>query len=263
MRLQLAGLALGLAAATTAGAGVVIQMADRDVKSGQQSDRDVWYAQGALLRVDRLDDAGHVQRMSILRDGAIWEVDVERRTYTRIDKAAMQGQMGVMDERMKAALASMPPERRAKMEQMMQNMQQAHHDYAWSDTGKSDRVGQYGCRTWEGRRDNKPSEEVCVAPTSSLPGGDELLATMRQASKVVQDVLSATPQGGRMFGEYIKRFEQMNGFPVRTRHLSGGQFSRESIVTKVERQSLPADKFEIPKGYAEKPLGKPGAGGDD
>jgi hypothetical protein len=264
MRMRLVGLALGLAAATTAGAGVVMHMAEKDLASGKQSDHEVWYLQGGMMRVDTLDDRGHIRRMSMLRDSAIWEFDVEKRTYSKLDKAAMQAQMAYANDKMKEMMAKMPPERRAQMEQAMKNMQQPkHHEYTWTDAGRSDRAGPYSCHVWEGRHDNKVSEEVCVAPTGSLPGGDELVATMRQALTVVRDVMSGTPMAGAAFSDFAKRYEQMNGFPVLTRHMSNGKAYRETLVTAVDRQAVPGDKFEIPKGFTEKPFGKHGADGDE
>jgi hypothetical protein len=51
----------------------------------------------------------------------------------------------------------------------------------------------------------------------------------------------------------------MDGFPVLVRHLSGGSHSDENVVTRIERTSLPADKFEIPQGFTETQPGADGA----
>lgn len=255
MRLQLIVLMLALTTAAAAEAGVVIQTADRD-SSGKQSDKETMYVQNGALRIDRLDERGHVTTFSLIRDDVVWDVDVQKRTYSKLDKAAMKARLDEGQQRMKAMAAQMPPERRAMFEQAMQKMQAAHHDYTWTDTGATEHVGQYSCRVWEGKRDNKVQRQDCVVAFSSLPGGDELAATLRKAAATAQEIASANPMMAKVTQEMFSGFQKFNGWPVLTRHMAGGKSHREEVVKSIERQSLPADKFEIPKGFTEKSFAK-------
>ena len=144
MRTVLAFLVLALAA-VAADAGVVIHMAAKDLPSGTASGQTVYYAQGGSLRMDSLDDRGHVTSFDLVRDGVIWRVDVTRRTYRKFDKASVQAQTQVADQRFQAILANLPPERRAMIEQRMKKLREGPTDITWSDTGRSDKAGSFGC----------------------------------------------------------------------------------------------------------------------
>jgi hypothetical protein len=99
----------------------------------------------------------------------------------------------------------------------------------------------------------------CVVPFSSLPGGDELAAALRQAAATAQDIASANPAMARVSSDMYSGFIKFHGWPVLTRHVSGGKTYREEFVKSTERQSPPADKFEIPKGFTEKPFATAGS----
>src|SRR5450432_3358180 len=118
---QWLGLMGGLVLATTASAGTVVHFA---TKSGSYAkhDHEVYYAQDGMLRIDRLDADGHVDEMTLFRDNTIWKVDVKDRTFMKTDNQAMKARMGAMDDRMKAMLDSLPPDKRAMLEQRMQAM---------------------------------------------------------------------------------------------------------------------------------------------
>jgi hypothetical protein len=251
MRNQLIVLTLAIMTAATGEAGVVIQITAKD-SSGKQSDTRTMYAQDGALRDDHLDERSHVTSFSLIRDGVVWEVDVPKRTYSKVDKAAMKARLEEGQQRMKEMAATLPPERRALFEQRMQQAQSAHHDYAWTDTGRTEHVGQYSCRVWEGKRDDKVQRQDCVVPFGSLPGGDELAAALRQAAATAMDIASANPAMAKASSEMFSGFQKFNGWPVLTRHISGGKTYREEVAKSIDRQPLPADKFEIPKGFTEK-----------
>ena len=253
MRTVIALLVLSLAAVAV-NAGVVVHMASKNMGSGKQSDKTVYYAQGGFLRIDSLDERGHVTSIDLMRDGVIWQMDVEKRTYQKFDKAHVQSQMQVMDERLNAMLAQMPPEQRAVMEERMKKLKEPHMDVTWSDTGRNEKSGSYSCRVWEEKRAKKLSGEYCVVAPGSLPGGDELDASLKNAYAAAKEALSGNPLAARILQNYAS-FNAMAGFPVLHREIEGGKPFQETLMTNIERQSLPADKFAIPKGFTEKQAG--------
>ena len=245
MRLIFSLLALSLIAAT-AQAGVVVRISAKNLASGPSSDHQVYYAQDGMLRVDTLDDRGHVAKMSIVRDGVIWEVNVQKRTFSKMDKAAMQAKMNRVNDQLQAMLAKLPPDKRAMMEQHLSQSQQSGANFTWNDTGKSEQSGQYNCRIWG----DKVTTQYCVVTPGSLPGGEELAASMRKAYATAQDLFSGIPRMAAL-ADHFAQISKMNGFPVLTRHIEGGNAYREEFVNGVERQALPADQFAIPKGFTE------------
>jgi hypothetical protein len=245
----------------TAQAGVVVHMADRQSGAAAQAkDNSVIYAQDGFLRIDDLDDQGRVDRMTLFRDGVVWRVEVPKRTFQKYDKNAMRALQGGMQAQMQAALQNMPPDKRAAFEARIQAMQQRALDFSLSDAGRGDRVDAYACEIWQMSRNGKPSAEYCVASKGSLPGGDELVNASHKAAAIANEVLSAAPQFARAMPPLYILYGKMEGFPVMVRQLSGGRSTNDTILTKIERQSLAADKFQIPQGFTET---QPGAGGAD
>jgi hypothetical protein len=249
MRVLLASLTLFFIA-VVAEAGVVVRYETKDVTTGKTWDDTVLYAQDGMLRMDSLDDRGQVTHMAIARDGVIWDVDVPRRTYTKIDKAFVQQKLGAATSQLQAMMAQMPPERRAVMEERMKQMQQAD-GVVWNDTGRSEQAGAYRCRVYEEKRtDHKARVEYCLAAPGSVPGGDELAAAIHKAALTAQDIFTGVPETRRRADQF-SRFAKMNGVPVLKRQLEGGKASREERAKSIDRESLAADQFVIPKGFTE------------
>jgi hypothetical protein len=237
-------------------AGTVVHLDRRDLPDGKAQPKTVIYAQGGQFRMDTLDDKGHVRDFVLVRDGTIWQVDVEKRAFYKFDKAGLAGQQGQMQQRMEAMLQNMPPERRALMEArmkgMMQKMQQTTATV--TDTGHTDRAGSWSCEVWQVLRNGNTVSESCIASRGSLTGGDELVDATHKASAVAADVLSSLP-ATRSTAQRFALYGKVDGFPVRTREISRGKADSEDLVTSIERQSLPADKFAIPKGFTQTTMG--------
>jgi Domain of unknown function (DUF4412) len=237
-------------------AGTVVHLDRRGLPDGQAHPNSVIYAQDGQFRMDTLDEKGHVREFVLVREGTIWQVDVEKRTFFKFDKAALAAQQDQMQERMQAMLQSMPPERRAKMEERMKGMMQKTQETSVTatNTGRGDRAGSWSCEVWQLERNGKAVSESCIASRGSLTGGDELVDATHKASAAAAEVLSSLP-AARAAAQRFALYGKVDGFPVRTREISGGKAGSEDIVTSIERQSLAPDKFAIPKGFNETTLG--------
>jgi hypothetical protein len=261
-----AGLVLTMAVcmaaeAGAAQAGVVIHTSGKDLKTGRETDHQTSYVQNGLVRMEKLDEHGQPRQITLFRDNALWELQPAQHTYTKMDHAAMQQAAHQMDQemaKMRAQMANMPPEQRAMMEKMMPGANGKTPGAApppegtWTDTGKSETVGQYNCHVWESRFNGKLETQYCVVPAGALPGGDELLSAMRELGKIARELMSAIPAAAGS-SRQLMAFERLQGYPVLVRHFSGETPTREDIVQSIERQSLAANQFEIPQGYTERP----------
>jgi hypothetical protein len=238
-------------------AGTVVHLDRRSLPDGPSRPSSVIYAQDGQFRMDTLDEKGHVRDFVLVRDGSIWQVDVEKRTFNKFDKAALAGQQSQMQERMQAMLQQLPPERRAMMEERMKGMMQKtqQSSVTVTDSGHTDHAGSWSCEVWQVLRNGKAVSESCIAARGSLTGGDELVDATHKASAVAADVLSSLP-ATRATAQRFALYGKVDGFPVRTREVSGGKAESEDVVTAIERQSLPADKFAIPKGFTQTTLGE-------
>ncbi len=251
MRTILAG-TLAVLFSLTAHAGSVLKMDEKD-SAGKTQPYETYYAQDGMLRIDRLDAHGGVTGTTLVRDGVVWEIDPAERTFTRVDAASVGQLAGASSSKMEAMIASLPPEKRAMMEARMAQMKQksATTQYTFTDTGRSDKVGQYACRVWEEQKSGKPFGQYCVVPASSLPAGGELETSLKKATATAGQIIASVPMLAA-HAEHLTRLGQMNGFPASSRISGGG----EHVLTSAQAQSLPADKFAIPQGFTERKLGE-------
>jgi hypothetical protein len=238
----------------SAQAGSVLKVDAKDA-SGKTAPREAWYAQDGMLRIDDLDERGNVTESTVVRDDVIWKIDPAERTYTRVDPASLKQMMGGKSTDLEAMMARLPPERRAMIEARMAKMHEkaANTEYTFSDTGKSDHSGPYACHLWQEQRNGKPYADYCVVPASSLPAGGELETAMKKAVATTSQIIASVPQLAKQ-AEHITRLGSLNGFPASSRVGQG----EERMLTSAQAQALPADKFAIPQGFTEKPLGMHG-----
>jgi hypothetical protein len=273
-------LALGLFASGAAAQGVVIHGSSKDLATGKVT-TELTYVQNGMARMENLDAQGKLTDYTIFRDQTFWDVDVSEKTYKRIDKAGMQQamqQVNAMMAQMKANMANMPADRRAMMQQMLDRLQgkggeatAAAMKPIWKDDGKTEQVGSFSCHDWSTEVAGTVDSQMCVTPWSSVPNGDQISQVMHQAKALLEDMISLSP-----FPAVTKQLEEQSpmafaaehGLPVVSRDYVGGKPLTEDTVTGVEKQSIDASKFEVPKGYKEKPLFTPedlggpgGAGG--
>lgn len=248
----LTAISLTLLFSLSAHAGAVLKMDTKDA-GGKTQPFETYYAQDGMLRIDRLDAHGGITGTTLVRDGTVWEIDPAERTFTRVDPASLGQFASESSSQMEAMIASLPPEKRAMMEARMGQMKQkaATTQYTFTDTGRSDHAGQYPCRVWEEQRSGKPFAQYCVVPASSLPAGAELETALKKATATAGQIIASVPMLAPR-AEHLTRLGQMNGFPASSR-TGGGD---EHVLSSAQAQSLPADKFAIPKGFTEKKLGE-------
>lgn len=238
--------------ATIAHAGTVVHLQRRSLPDGKLQPHLIIYAQNGQFRMDSLDARGHVRDFVLVRDGNIWQVDVDARTFYLFDKSALAGQQQALQGQMQAMLQRLPPEKRAVMETRMQAMLQRAEQTSitFTDTGHSDHVGSWPCELWQLQRNGKTVSDACIASPGVLPGGRELATAAQTAAATAAKVLAALPMA-RAAAQRMAVYANHSGFPVRTRELSGGKPEDEQVAASIESRLLPADTFAIPKGFTQ------------
>jgi hypothetical protein len=123
------------------------------------------------------------------------------------------------------------------------------------------------CTIWEAFEGGKKEQELCAAPASALPGGDDVMKTFHDISTMLTTLTSSL---GRNRGDNMPwhDMDKINGVPILTRDFDDGKASSEMRLTLVRKESVPGASFEVPAGYQEKKLelgraAAPAAGGDD
>ena len=243
---QWLGLMSGVVLATTAGAGTVVHIATKS-GSDPQKDHEVYYAQGGMLRIDHLDSDGHVDDMTLVRDNTIWKVNVRDRTFTKTDNQAITARMGAMDDRMKAMLDSLPPDKRAMFEQRMQAMKSGTASgVELTDTGHGDHAGSYSCEVWSLTRAGRELSQNCLVQASGIAGGAELADSLEKAVPVVEAALAATPLAPA--AQLLVEFKKAHGFPVLVRHMAGGKETSSRLRDRGRDADAAGGQVRDPEG---------------
>ncbi len=254
-----------LAAAGAAQAGVVLHRGTRETPNGKTREHEVMYVQGGMIRIEDKNESGAGTRVMLFRDNTMYQLNPAQHTYVKFDKAAAQqlgDRMDQMRAQMQARMANMPPEQRARMEKFMSKAQGSKASpFTWSDTGRTEHVGQWSCQVTQRKHAETVDAEYCVTAPGNITGGDEVYSTMKQFMTAWHDTLESVPQL-RNAAHNMEWIQGLKGYPVLHRDVVDGKPGREDVLTSAEKQSIPADKFEIPKDYKEsQPFGH--AGGDE
>jgi hypothetical protein len=254
-------------AATTASAGTYIESSKTElgVKPAPAPEVSKIWFDGGRMRTNDGTGTG-----AIFKDQKVYALDAERKTYSVVDKATMDrmgGQMAEARKQMEAQMANMPPERRAMMEQMMSQMgggagaamkKAVKRDV--TATGRTETVSGFKCAVWEVALDGVKDQEVCATSPGSLPGGPEVLKTMREMGEMLKGLTEGLgSMARRTAADAWSDLAKINGVPILTRDFEGGKATSETRLTAIRSESVPASMFEVPAGYKERKMPAMGA----
>lgn len=248
-------------------AGVLIEMIKRDLASGREQPLQTMEIQNGMARMEA---TGQRTAISIFKNGTIYVLDTQRKTYAALDRASAKEMANTMNDamaRLREQMASMPPEQRAMMENMMKqqgmpmptngtgpgaNTAAKQPVYDATPTGKSDTVNGRACKVWTVTRDGAPAEQLCVVPHSSLAGKDEFQQVadgMRPLAEQLRESFGTQFDGNPMdFDSNLAK--KLNGVAFSTRRYQNGALSNEAMIIKNwKTQSFPAQRFDIPADY--------------
>jgi hypothetical protein len=142
------------------------------------------------------------------------------------------------------------------MEKMMGQMGAAAADApkrVLKNSGRSETVAGVKCTVWEVNVAGQKEEELCAAPPGALPGGDEMMKTLREVGEMLKGFTQSF--GGASKADTAWRdMETINGVPVLTRGFTAGKVTSETRLSSARKESVPAAQFDIPAGYTEKKM---------
>jgi len=187
-------------------------------------------------------------------------IDPAKQNYYRMNAESVkeQGrqlseQLRRMREQMERQLESLPEEQREmmrrQMEQMMPDQAAAETgDIRFERTGENASVAGIDCEISVVRHDGQPVQRVCVAAPGNLGMSHSDRDTLRSLFSFLQEV--ATNLGGGHMGARVpaRMMENLDGVPIRTEDLEGGQ---SWTLQSVETGSVDAGQFSIPSNYKE------------
>lgn len=232
MPLRRAVLALALAAALPARAGVVI-----DGKGSDDLTRLV--LDGKKLR---MEGASGRERGVMIYDGdakRMLQLDLEKKTYTEFTQADMKAMRGMVEQSMK----NMPPEQRAKMEKSRKK-----GAAKWEKTGRADEAIGKKCDVYRITRDGEAEDEVCLAPFGTFGVQKSDLAAMHAFEETMRDMTAGSSEDADM------GWADVPGVPLVAWDLEEGGQRKESFrATKVEKGPVAASEFTVPAGFKKGP----------
>ncbi|HVY82474.1 MAG TPA: DUF4412 domain-containing protein [Steroidobacteraceae bacterium] len=265
MRIPAFILAVGLTSTGFAGAYLETATGDPATQQPKQVNK-MWFDGGRMRTENGARGEGAV---AIFRDHAMYVLDPAHQSYRKIDKATvdqMAAKLADARKQMQAAMANMPPERRAMMEKMLGQLGGAAGEGAkrtLKKTGRTETVAGIACTVWEVSVGGEKVEELCAAPAASVTGGAEMMKTLREVGEMLKGFTQSFGAGSQFDGGW-RDMETLNGVPVLTRDFSGGKVTSETRLTVARKESIPAAQFEVPAGYTEKKISfGPGSGDDE
>lgn len=234
-----------------AAAGVTYDLSSRSLQDPTGSPTVVHFS------VDR--DQVRLESMTamIFKAGDVYSIDAGTKTVKEqhlftFDAALKQVENSVNE--MEEMARNGPPERRASAEQAAAMMRQVYEHQRvgvvreFRMTDREELIGRKECRVWEEFEQGTKRLEICVAPTSSIPGGAEILQGMQSLCKYVYGAGFAF---GVQFGppDVWPKLEALGGVPIRIREFRNGTALSETTLTSERVHRIDPSVFEIPADY--------------
>jgi hypothetical protein len=238
--------ALVLAAAPLS-AGVRIKAETTDLKTSTTTQQEM-LLDNDRLRVNIGTGEGNRSSVLFLTDGGrerMVMLDPARNEYREMDRQSMeqfsQQLQGAMAQ-MQSQMQNLPPEQRARMEQMMKGRmgQAAAAPVRTTYTARgSGSVNGFACTKYEGMRGAEKVAEVCAAKPADVhfaPADFQIFEKMREFGGSLMNGLANSPLANNRLADLAQ--PGYDGFPIQQTTFSGGQ-----ATTKMELKSLDRANF--------------------
>jgi len=237
-------------------AGVRIKAEMTDLKTNKTTQQEM------LLDNDRLrvniNGDGNQSSVLFLTDGGrerMVMLDAARNEYREMDRQSMeqvsQQLQGAMSQ-LQSQLQNLPPEQRARMEQMMKGrMGQAGQagaaavrtTYAAKGSGS---VNGFACTKYEGTRGAEKVADVCAAKPADVrfnPADFQVFEKMRDFAGSLTSGLANSPFASNRIADLAQ--PGYEGFPIQQTTYSSGQAVNKMEVKSIDRAGLSDADFSV------------------
>ena len=235
-------------------AGVRIRAEFTDLKSNTTTQQEM-LLDSDRLRVNISDADGKRSSVLFLTDGGrdrMVMLDPARNEYREMDRQSMeqvsQQLQGVMSQ-MQSQLQNLPPEQRARIEQMMKGRmgQAAAAPVRTTYTAKgSGSVSGFTCTKYEGIRGGEKVVELCAAKPEAVrfsTADFQVFEKMRDFSgNLMSGLANSMPLNNRIADLVQPGYD---GFPIEQTSYSGGQAVTKMEMKSVERANLSDADFSL------------------
>lgn len=246
---------------TVASAGVYMETSQLDLENPKQTPgtHKMWFDGGKFRSQTGSGDA-----VQIYRDDTFYVLEMKDKRYTALDKQSlekMSSTIAAAKKQMDARMANMSPEQRAMVEKMMGQAGLGASAAATPPprtvkaTSRSETAAGRTCKVWEVEVSGKKEQELCVVPAGALPGGPDMLATMRQLGKVFEGFVDSLGAKGNVASDAWRDLQKLDGIPVITRTFnSAGKATDEIRLSAIREEAVAATQFQVPAGFTQRKL---------
>lgn len=257
--------------------GVVITRTDRSIGPRARTRTTAIKLTHDAARIDS-DDASVIYRKDL---NTAWMIQgnsymVMNKDAARAVRKQVQIHGDAVEARLAEALATVPPENRAMIEQMMRKQQAGTTVPGMLATapqvtkprrpkftkGARDKVGPWGCDVYDGQLDGQLAQRVCATGIGDLGLNDADVEIMLYASEFFWELSSEFGGQASAPPSDLLGIEDEQGFPgyaLSRKRYTNGQLDHESTVTKAERTEFDPALFSKP-ALKERKLGMPPQG---
>jgi hypothetical protein len=249
----LPGLLVALLGCALARAGTFVEVSRTDLVNllrAPETQR-LWFDEGKLRIENERADA-----IQIFKDDSLFLIEPAQRRYTVLDSDPQGAHQGAA-----LAVAAEPTPGATPRAAATAVLTHFGDDRAAPAPGlqmtpRSESVSGLQCRIWELARDHETQEQLCIVPTSALPQGDEIAATMHTSgarlASALEQLTGATRESvASAWGE----LQGIDGLPVLVRLFQRGHPVTEYRLTGWRAETIPLNAFEVPAGYKSHRLG--------
>jgi hypothetical protein len=217
---------------------------------------------GETPAMSRLELGGDKMRMDTDNVSMLMDAGTGRMTVLMHDKHQymdMQKMIETASTAMataNAALANLPPEQRAMIEQRMggrlPGVGGAKVEVSVTPTGTRDRVGSVNCEVYRTQVNGEHHEDVCLANAgdAGISGADQ--ATFRRSFEQMKAMTEKLANG--MFHSPLRSIPS-DKFPVRMTRYEDGKVVQVVELKSLTNGGVPGGDFAIPAGYSEADIG--------
>jgi hypothetical protein len=195
--------------------------------------------------------------------GKLWVLDPASQSFRVIDREQMKALGQQMQDAVKgleAEIDKLPPDQRQRVEQLMmgEKPSSAETGVEFRKTDRHQTADGYDCIVYDYYSAGEKSGEAWLASWDKVGLDKDTFAVFDRFREFFGP--AAGPSGlKRQLRADLANLSRLEGFPVVIRDTKGASVVSESRMKVVDRGPIPADRFEVPAGFTEKPL--PGQSG--
>lgn len=194
------------------------------------------------------------------------------RSYMTFDQNTVSDMQSSIQSAMEQALANVPPEQRAMVEEMMKNrmggmggmpnmgapapVEIEMPKIEFRETSRSDTVNGYDCTYYDSFENNQKDGEHCIATWAELGVSNNIQNSFTSMAEMMEGFLEQFRQmsGSNAENNMLTYLKDMEGYPVLSRQFSNGEAVRESRLSSIAEQDFDDSEFMPPSGYSEQTL---------